>query len=535
MKRNIAARALAEQVETNRTGVGHADSFAGHRERMTGEIVLRAPRGAQGPNGRLCLLGAGNGNDVDLVALAGAFAEVHLVDVDREAVARARERVPVALRDRVRLHAPVEVSGSWDFLETWSRRSAPAETLGAEVAPAVARVLSALPGPFDVVVSCCMLTQLQLVLLDVVDDRHPAFDALRTLTNAIHVRVLAGLTAPGGRALLFTDLTSDATYPFDSLPPDADLGRVMSDLVAAGNVIHAAHPGLLSAEVRRDPELAAAYDVRFPVGPWLWRNGPERIFLVYGLEISRRAAPSPQPSSSQSSSSQSSSSNPSETPRIVSAGNVAARDKKSPTAAGGGPAVSTDPKVIEIDDVIPKLYQDQIENTANGLPWYFHPESARPDLNFTSSYSGFFHLAYDGASASPVVSAINAILVPVLFIFCERVGVPFQALARVRLGLFTKSSLDVPHHNPHVDFYEPHKVALYYVNDSDGDTVIFKERSSEVSLPQSAALANGNKFTEARRIAPKRGRMVFFDGQQYHASMHPRAHPSRIVVTFNFT
>ena len=60
----------------------------------------------------------------------------------------------------------------------------------------MARVLGALPGPFDVVVSCCMLTQLQLVVLDVVNDRHPAFDALRALTNAIHVRVLAGLARP---------------------------------------------------------------------------------------------------------------------------------------------------------------------------------------------------------------------------------------------------------------------------------------------------------------------------------------------------
>ena len=196
--------------------------------------------------------------------------------------------------------------------------------------------------------------------------------------------------------------------------------------------------------------------------------------------------------------------------------------------------MSTDHGIIEIDDVIPKLYQDQIESAANSLPWYFHPESARPDLNFTSSYSGFFHLAYDGASANPVVSNINAILVPVLFIACEKAGVPFKALARIRLGLFTKLPVDVRYHNPHVDFYEPHQVALYYVNDSDGDTVIFEETSDQVSKAQSAVLANENKFTEIRRIAPKRGRMVLFDGRRYHASMHPRQSPSRIVVTFNF-
>ncbi len=44
--------------------------------------------------GRLCLLGAGNANDVDLNALAARFGEIHLVDIDPDAVARAVARLP---------------------------------------------------------------------------------------------------------------------------------------------------------------------------------------------------------------------------------------------------------------------------------------------------------------------------------------------------------------------------------------------------------------------------------------------------------
>jgi hypothetical protein len=29
--------------------------------------------------------------------------------------------------------------------------------------------------------------------------------------------------------------------------------------------------------------------VRFPIGPWLWRNGPNQVLLVYALEIRRNA------------------------------------------------------------------------------------------------------------------------------------------------------------------------------------------------------------------------------------------------------
>jgi len=126
------------------------------------------------------------------------------------------------------------------------------------------------------------------------------------------------------------------------------------------------------------------------------------------------------------------------------------------------------------------------------------------------------------------------VLVPLLFIFCDRAKLPFSNLIRVRLGLFPNNPLDVPYHNPHVDFYEPHLVGLYYVNDADGDSVVFNETFEQVSLEQSASYANQGKFTELARISPKKGRMVFFDGKHYHASMHPKTHAQRIVVTFDF-
>jgi hypothetical protein len=194
--------------------------------------------------------------------------------------------------------------------------------------------------------------------------------------------------------------------------------------------------------------------------------------------------------------------------------------------------------VIEIENVIPKLYQDQIEAeaTSDAMAWYFHAESARPDLNFSQSFGGFFHMAYDAAVvASPVRSAINAALVPVLFMFCEKAQIGFHSLLRVRLGLFTRTLLDVKFHNPHVDSEEPHGVALYYVNESDGDTVVFKETSADVPIPESAEHANAGRFTELKRIPPRRGKMAYFDGKHYHASMHPMRHASRIVITFNFT
>jgi hypothetical protein len=191
-------------------------------------------------------------------------------------------------------------------------------------------------------------------------------------------------------------------------------------------------------------------------------------------------------------------------------------------------------QLIQLEDVIPRPYQDQLEAETSALGWYFHKETARPGLSFARNYSGFFHMAFDAASPAPVQSAINALLVPLLFVSMDKAKLKLNDLIRVRLGMFPENPLDVPYHNPHVDFYEPHLVGLYYVNDSDGDTVVFNETCDKVGLDQSVTYANQGKFTELARIAPKKGRMAFFDGRHYHASMHPITHPQRIVVTFNF-
>jgi len=286
--RTLAA-AVAEQIASNASVLGHEASFAAHRARLTREIVERAPASGRG---RLCLLGAGNANDVDLDALAARFAEIHLVDVDPTAIARAAARAAPETRARLVAHAPLDASGMFDRFDAWAADPPPAAAFDGLVADAVARVAGALPGPFDVVVSCSLLTQLQLVLVQVVGDRNPRFADLREVLNRAHVRALGALLGPAGVALLVTDLTSTEIYPpIDHLDADVDLGRLMSDVIAAGHIIYAVHPGRLTAEMRRDAGLKAAFDVRFPIGPWIWRNGPTQSLLVYALEIRRRDAP----------------------------------------------------------------------------------------------------------------------------------------------------------------------------------------------------------------------------------------------------
>ena len=192
-------------------------------------------------------------------------------------------------------------------------------------------------------------------------------------------------------------------------------------------------------------------------------------------------------------------------------------------------------KVVEIDDVIPRLYQDQIEaeTSSDKMAWFWTRESSRR-VAVDASYGGFSHVAYRFNEPNAQPSTLTALLLPLLFSFCEKAGVPFKSLLRIRVGMFTQNAAGGPYHNPHVDFYLPHYNALYYVNDSDGDTFVFNETYDQVSLEQSIEYTRDAKFTVARRVSPKKGRIVGFDGRHYHASMHPMKSSHRIAIAFSF-
>lgn len=94
-------------------------------------------------------------------------------------------------------------------------------------------------------------------------------------------------------------------------------------------------------------------------------------------------------------------------------------------------------------------------------------------------------------------------------------------ILRAKANLMLKSNIDKKYYNPpHIDTPRPHDVLLYYVNDSDGDTIIFSDEL-------------GDKIVE--KISPKKGRFLYFSGEYYHASSPPTEHDSRIVVNINLT
>ncbi len=251
--------------------------YTGHRARMTAALLSTT----RVEGGRLCILGAGRCNDVDLESLAASFREIHLVDRDATAVADAVARQRPDIRSRLFRHAPVDLSGLSKRLKKWKQAPPTASGLAATVEAAGRSLVGSLPGPFEVVVSACMLTQMSFHLRDSLGERYPLLGAIRTALTDIHLRTLLGLTAQAGASLFVCDLTSSTYYPLSAIRQEEELRDVMRDIVLAGKFYHAANPSVIERLLAHHARGAQA-DL---LDPWLWTGSADRSYFVYAYRV----------------------------------------------------------------------------------------------------------------------------------------------------------------------------------------------------------------------------------------------------------
>jgi hypothetical protein len=81
--------------------------------------------------------------------------------------------------------------------------------------------------------------------------------------------------------------------------------------------------------------------------------------------------------------------------------------------------------------------------------------------------------------------------------------------------------------HPHCDMNEGGYTAIYYLNESDGDTVIFNEKTMDPFL-------KGEELSIKKIIKNKKGRLVMFNQDYLHAGMFPIKSDYRVVINLNF-
>jgi hypothetical protein len=181
-----------------------------------------------------------------------------------------------------------------------------------------------------------------------------------------------------------------------------------------------------------------------------------------------------------------------------------------------------------INDFVPDYYNNLINESIFGdvgldFPWYYlsnisgaHDTDVK-DVKFNKNQAGFFHIVYTENSApSPMFN----MLLPFLETAKAKFEVPINRLLRIRIGMNLNTGEQASHH-PHTDLDIPNKTLLYYIDESDGDTIFYKYDDDD-----NLVIDNKNPHT--------RNQAVLFDGLTMHSSSSPIEYAKRTTININF-
>ena len=198
-----------------------------------------------------------------------------------------------------------------------------------------------------------------------------------------------------------------------------------------------------------------------------------------------------------------------------------------------------DKEIYVIDDFIELEYQEDIRSIllagyqylGKDFPWYYIQDvTAEGDVD-SQNRAALAHeyIVFDedqsveDQKATEEIDHFHYLFLAMLKHVCVRMNIKKINVLQGRSFLqFPLNLKDKSVDTPHIDLQQEHLVALYYVCDSDGDTIIYNERHEPAD----------KVYTVKQRVTPKQGRMVLFDGSLYHTAEQPE-HNVRCVVNYN--
>jgi hypothetical protein len=179
--------------------------------------------------------------------------------------------------------------------------------------------------------------------------------------------------------------------------------------------------------------------------------------------------------------------------------------------------------ILEKKSILPEKMENYIYNTLTSkeFPWYY-----RDNISYTEvtprniNEYGFVHMIdyYGNATGNGYLDSFNDLIKSTIPIFEKEFNIQYSSIGRIRIGLQTKVSESSVLYKPHTDSRRPHSSVIYYVNDSDGDTIFYK----------------GQSYQENVRIKPEKGKAICFNDSLFHGGSSPVVNSKRIVINFLF-
>ena len=197
--------------------------------------------------------------------------------------------------------------------------------------------------------------------------------------------------------------------------------------------------------------------------------------------------------------------------------------------------------IYVFDDIIEKPYQELIKETLLGgdkpptidvveepFPWYYISDITDPDHE--TSFQGRFGFTHQYVTPEGgIICDFHSLFFGLIQNSCKKLKIKEIDVLSGRSFLSTPTNIpkdDVD--SPHVDLVVPHFVMLYYVCDSDGDTIIYNEKTKFDACTPDPEM----NFTIKKKVSPKQGRVVLFNGIHYHTAEQPN-HNLRCIVNYD--
>ena len=175
--------------------------------------------------------------------------------------------------------------------------------------------------------------------------------------------------------------------------------------------------------------------------------------------------------------------------------------------------------ISTIENFIPDDLVSALEETLCGkeFPWFWRSSTTYGEYEEGEGHKDFqfIHLVYFN---NEVKSNIFDLVVPILIEFEAQTGMQIKQLDKIKANLTTQSwlteeELETAKHIDVVEGRGKFLTIVYYVTDSDGDTIIYASDEQEVI-----------------RKAPVKGTAVYFPSTELHRHTPPKEHKRRIVL-----
>ncbi len=182
---------------------------------------------------------------------------------------------------------------------------------------------------------------------------------------------------------------------------------------------------------------------------------------------------------------------------------------------------------IILDDLIEEELQNEIEDAMFDCFWTYSNDNSLGSKILNKKYREFLSPLDFDISPSFCADMKHQLnnntykkIIPVIKKGCNEIKFNIEKIQRCVGGIHALIRNKSKKDNIHTNLNIPHLVMLYYVNNCDGDTILYDKTLEDVPFE----IDYPDEYFDlniTRTISPKKGRILLFDGGTYHSASSP--------------